>query len=49
MMRVILGLDAADAGSALVGEQPYRNLRHPLSHVRALLAAAALQPRASAL
>ena len=48
MMRVILGLDAADAGSALVGGQPDRNLRHPLSHVGALLAAATLQPRASA-
>jgi len=43
-MRVILGLDAADAGSALVGGQPYRRLRHPLSHVGALLDAAALQP-----
>jgi ABC-2 type transport system ATP-binding protein len=43
-MRVILGLDAADAGSALVGGQPYRSLRHPLSHVGALLDAAAVQP-----
>jgi ABC-2 type transport system ATP-binding protein len=47
-MRVILGLDAADAGSALVGGQPYRELRHPLSHVGALLDAAALQPSRSA-
>jgi ABC-2 type transport system ATP-binding protein len=47
-MRVILGLDAADAGSALVGGRPYRNLRHPLSHVGALLDAAALQPSRSA-
>jgi ABC-2 type transport system ATP-binding protein len=47
-MRVILGLDAADAGSALVGGQPYRSLRHPLSHVGALLDAAALQPSRSA-
>ena len=45
MMRVILGLDAADADSALVGGQPYRNLRHPLSHGGALLAAAAVQPK----
>lgn len=29
-MRVILGLDAADAGSALIGGQPYRRLRCPL-------------------
>jgi len=47
-MRVILGLDAADEGTALVGGQPYRTLRHPLSHVGALLDAAALQPSRSA-
>jgi ABC-2 type transport system ATP-binding protein len=43
-MRVILNLDAADEGSALVGGRPYRSLRHPLAHVGALLDAAALQP-----
>jgi ABC-2 type transport system ATP-binding protein len=43
-MRVILGLDAADEGSALIGGRPYRSLRRPLSHVGALLDAAALQP-----
>jgi ABC-2 type transport system ATP-binding protein len=43
-MRVILGLDAADEGRALIGGRPYRSLRHPLSHVGALLDAAALQP-----
>jgi len=47
-MRVILGLAAADAGSALVGGQPYRSLRHPLSHVGALLDGAAMQPGRSA-
>jgi ABC-2 type transport system ATP-binding protein len=47
-MRVILGLDAADEGSALVGGRPYRSLRHPLSHVGSLLDAAALQPSRSA-
>ena len=47
-MRVILGLDAADAGAALVGGQPYRTLRHPLSQIGALLDAAALQPSRSA-
>jgi ABC-2 type transport system ATP-binding protein len=47
-MRVILGLDAADEGTALVGGQPYRTLRHPLSHVGSLLDAAALQPSRSA-
>src|ERR1700691_749937 len=47
-MRVILGLDAPDEGTALVGGQPYRQLRHPLSHLGALLDAAALQPSRSA-
>jgi ABC-2 type transport system ATP-binding protein len=47
-MRVILGLDAADAGTALVSGQPYRALRHPLSQIGALLDAAALQPSRSA-
>ncbi|MGD0701879.1 MAG: ATP-binding cassette domain-containing protein [Trebonia sp.] len=47
-MRVILGLDAADEGTALVGGQPYQNLRRPLSQVGALLDAAALQPSRSA-
>jgi ABC-2 type transport system ATP-binding protein len=47
-MRVILGLDGADEGTALVGGQPYASLRHPLSHVGALLDAAALQPSRSA-
>ena len=47
-MRVILGLDAADDGTALIGGQPYASLRHPLSHVGALLDAAALQPSRSA-
>jgi len=46
-MRVILGLDAADEGHALIGGQPYRSLRHPMSHVGALLDAAALQPSRS--
>jgi ABC-2 type transport system ATP-binding protein len=43
-MRVILGLDAPDSGTALVSGQPYLKLRHPLSHIGALLDAAALQP-----
>src|SRR6516225_8687037 len=47
-MRIILGLDAADAGSALVGGVPYRTLRHPLSQAGALLDAAAVQPSRSA-
>ncbi|MEU4542746.1 ATP-binding cassette domain-containing protein [Nonomuraea dietziae] len=47
-MRVILGLDAADSGSALIGGRPYRSLRSPLLHVGALLDAGALQPSRSA-
>ena len=47
-MRVILGLDGADEGSALIGGRPYRSLRHPLSHVGSLLDAGALQPSRSA-
>jgi ABC-2 type transport system ATP-binding protein len=47
-MRVILGLDAADEGSALIGGQSYRSLRRPLCHVGSLLDAAALQPSRSA-
>jgi ABC-2 type transport system ATP-binding protein len=43
-MRVVLGLDAADKGHALLGGRPYRSLRRPLRHVGALLDAAALQP-----
>ena len=43
-MRVILGLDAVDQGTALIEGKPYRSLRHPLSHVGSLLDAAALHP-----
>src|ERR1700751_3446257 len=43
-MRVVLGLDAPDAGTALVGGRPYRSLRHPLHHMGALLDAGALHP-----
>jgi ABC-2 type transport system ATP-binding protein len=47
-MRVILGLDAPDAGEATVSGAPYQRLRNPLSHLGALLDAAALQPSRSA-
>jgi ABC-2 type transport system ATP-binding protein len=43
-MRLILGLDSPDGGTALVGGQPYRTLRTPLVHVGALLDAAAVHP-----
>jgi ABC-2 type transport system ATP-binding protein len=43
-MRMILGLDAPDGGTALVGGRPYRALRTPLRHVGALLDAGAVHP-----
>ena len=43
-MRVILGLDAPDDGTALVDGRPYHQLKHPLRHVGELLDAGALQP-----
>jgi ABC-2 type transport system ATP-binding protein len=46
-MRVILGLDAPDGGSALVEGRPYHSLRQPLRHVGALLDAGALHPARS--
>jgi len=43
-MRVILGLDRPDSGTALVGGRPYWSLEHPLRHAGSLLDASALQP-----
>lgn len=43
-MRIILGLDAADGGTALVGGRPYRTLPRPLRTVGALLDASAVHP-----
>jgi ABC-2 type transport system ATP-binding protein len=47
-MRVILGLDAPDAGTATIGGRPYHSLTNPLRHVGSLLDAGALQPSRSA-
>ena len=47
-MRVILGLDAADEGKALVGGKPYASLRQPMRILGSLLDAGALQPSRSA-
>src|SRR3984957_4656769 len=47
-MRVIVGLDAPDAGTATIGGRPYRTLQNPLGHVGSLLDAGALQPGRSA-
>jgi ABC-2 type transport system ATP-binding protein len=43
-MRVVVGLDAPDAGTATIGGRPYRSLQNPLTHVGSLLDAGALQP-----
>jgi ABC-2 type transport system ATP-binding protein len=44
-MRAVLGLDAADAGSALLDGIPYVKLRRPLSHVGGIVRGrAAAQP-----
>jgi ABC-2 type transport system ATP-binding protein len=47
-MRVVVGLDAPDAGTATIGGRPYHSLRNPLGHVGSLLDAGALQPSRSA-
>jgi ABC-2 type transport system ATP-binding protein len=47
-MRVILGLDQPDKGTALIGGRPYHALRHPMTTLGSLLDAAALQPSRSA-
>jgi ABC-2 type transport system ATP-binding protein len=47
-MRVILGLDSADQGTALVDGQAYASLRKPMSYIGSLLDAGALQPSRSA-
>jgi ABC-2 type transport system ATP-binding protein len=47
-MRVVLGLDAVDEGTALVGGHPYLTLDEPLVRVGALLDAGALQPNRTA-
>jgi len=46
-MRVVVGLDAPDAGTATIGGRPYHSLKNPLRHVGSLLDAGALQPSRS--
>ena len=43
-IRILLGLDAPEAGRALVGGRPYATLREPLRQVGALLDATSLHP-----
>ena len=47
-MRMILGLDRPTSGTATVGGQLYRDLRHPLRQVGALLDAHWVHPNRSA-
>jgi ABC-2 type transport system ATP-binding protein len=47
-MRIIVGLDAPDSGTATIGGRPYRTLKNPLRHVGTLLDAGTLQPSRSA-
>jgi ABC-2 type transport system ATP-binding protein len=47
-MRIILGLDAPDAGTALVGGRPYASIARPMLRIGSLLDAGALQPSRSA-
>ncbi|MBC9713055.1 ATP-binding cassette domain-containing protein [Streptomyces sp. TRM66268-LWL] len=43
-MRIMLGLDSADAGEALIGGRAYHALRTPLHEVGAMLDASAVHP-----
>lgn len=43
-MRIVLGLDSADEGTALIGGRPYQALRTPILEVGSLLDAAAVHP-----
>ncbi len=47
-MRVILGLDAPDAGTALIAGKRYASIRRPMRLIGSLLDAGALQPSRSA-
>jgi ABC-2 type transport system ATP-binding protein len=46
-MRIILGLDSAERGTARVAGRPYTTLTHPMRLVGSLLDAGALQPSRS--
>jgi ABC-2 type transport system ATP-binding protein len=47
-MRMIMGLDAADSGTALIGGKPYSELAWPLREVGGLLDAKAFHPARTA-
>lgn len=46
-LRLLLGLEAPTAGTALIDGEPYRNLSHPMTKVGALLDAGWVHPRRS--
>ena len=46
-MRIILGLDCAQRGTALISGRPYATLTHPMREVGSLLDAGALHPSRS--
>ena len=47
-MRMIIGLDRPDAGTALIGGKPYAELRWPLREVGAMVESKSFQPGRSA-
>jgi ABC-2 type transport system ATP-binding protein len=47
-MRLIMGLDSPDAGTATIGGRPYRQLRWPLREVGVMLEARSFHPGRSA-
>jgi ABC-2 type transport system ATP-binding protein len=47
-MRIVLGLDRPDAGTATIGGQAYHQLKYPFTRIGSMIDAAALQPGRSA-
>ncbi|MFC3890891.1 ABC transporter ATP-binding protein [Lentzea rhizosphaerae] len=47
-LRILLGLDSADSGTALIGGKPYRTLRNPLRTVGSLLEGSGAHPSRTA-
>src|SRR5262249_48758517 len=43
-LRIVLGLDSPDAGSAVIAGKPYASMRTPLREVGAMLDASAIPP-----
>lgn len=47
-LRMLIGLDRPDAGTALIGGRPYRDLRWPMREVGAMVESKSFQPGRSA-